>query len=345
VIRIQPSWVEGVRAATSPRDLHRYLQEAIKLEHATIPLYLTAYFSLKPGCNDEVGRIIRAVVIEEMLHLCIAANVLNAVGGQPMLDDSKFVPKFPGPLPMGIDGDLSLHLAPMSLGQCEAFMDLEEPEDPLRFRAIEAAEGPGFETIGAFYEAIIDKIRELGEPAFRSPSNRQVTASWFRPTELFAVTDVASAVAALELVVQQGEGTATSPVDVEGDPAHYYRFSEIKHGHRLVVDSSAPGGFSYSGDQLDFEASKVWPLVIDPKPDRYRAGTVARRMNDQFNRSYTTLLKALHETFNGTPHQLDAAIGLMYDLRLQALAMVAEPDPADASLCVTPTWQYLDPTG
>lgn len=345
MIRIQPSWVEGVRAAASPGDLHRYLQEAIKLEHATIPLYLTAYFSLKPGCNDEVGRVIRAVVIEEMLHLCIAANVLNAVGGQPMLDYPKFVPKFPGSLPMGIDGDLNLHLAPMSLGQCEAFMDLEEPEDPLRFRAVEAAEESAFETIGAFYEAIIDKIRELGEPAFRSPSSSQVTASWFRPTELFAVTDVASAVAALELVVQQGEGTATSPVDVEGDPAHYYRFSEIKHGYRLVVDSSAPGGFSYSGDQLDFDASKVWPLVVDPKPDRYKAGTVARRMVDEFNRSYTTLLKALHETFNGKRHQLDAAIGLMYDLRLQALAMVAEPDPADASLCVTPTWQYLDPTG
>ena len=126
-----------------------------------------------------------------------------------------------------------------------------------------------------------------------------MTASWFRPAELFAVTDVASAVAALELVVQQGEGTATSPVDVEGDPAHYYRFSEIKHGHRLVVDSSAPGGFSYSGDQLDFDASKVWPLVVDPKPERYKAGTVARRLVDEFNRSYTTLLKALHRVADG----------------------------------------------
>jgi hypothetical protein len=345
MIRVRQSFVQGVTQAEGGVDLHPYLQAAMKLEHSTIPLYLTAYLSLQPGTNDQVGTVIRSVILEEMLHLSIAANVLNAVGGRPEIDTPAFVPSFPGPLPMGIDGDLVLHLAPMSMAQCDAFMDIEEPEDPIEFRAL-AAVGPeeGFATIGTFYQAIIEKLQELGDSAFRDPSNPQVTGSWFPDTELFAVTDVASATRALDLVVEQGEGTKTSPLDAQGDIAHYYRFSEIKHANRLVPDASAPNGFSYTGDPLPFDGSKVWPLVTDPRPDRYPEGTAARRLVDQFNRSYTTLLRALHETFNGRPGHLDATIGLMYELRLDALQMVTEADPLDGSLCVTPTWQYLDPT-
>ncbi len=344
MIRVQPSLVEGVRAAKTAADLHQHLQAALALEHATIPLYLNAYLSLQAGTNDEVGALIRSVVIEEMLHLAIAANVLNAVGGHPLLDSPSVVPSYPGPLPLGIDDDLVLHLAPMSMEQCQAFMDLEEPEDPIVFRTRSVARGvERFETIGTFYEAVIEKIKDLGDDAFRSPSNPQVTASWFPPAELFAVTDVASAVAALQLVVQQGEGTQTSPLDAEGDIAHYYRFAEIKHGKRLVADPSAPNGFSYSGAPIAFDPTQVWPLATDPRADRYPEGTAARRMVDQFNVSYTNLLQALHETFNGRPAQLDAAIGVMYELRLQGLQMVTEPDPTAGALHVTPTWQYLDP--
>lgn len=345
MIRVRPSLVEGVRAAESAADLHQYLQAALVLEHATIPLYLNAYFSLQPGTNDEVGALIRSVVIEEMLHLVIAANVLNAVGGHPVLDSPSVVPSYPGPLPMGVDDDLVLHLAPMSMEQCQAFMDLEEPEDPAVFQTRGVTRrAEQFETIGTFYEAVIEKIKDLGDDAFRSPSNPQVTAFWFLPTELFGVTDVASAVAALELVVRQGEGTHTSPLDAEGDVAHYYRFRQIKHAKRLVADPSAPKGFSYSGAPIPFEPTQVWPLATDPRADRYPEGTVARRMVDQFNVSYTNLLQALHETFNGQAEKLDAAMGLMYELRLQGLQMVSEPDSSGGALHVTPTWQYLDPT-
>ncbi len=346
MIRLQRSWVEGVRAARSAADLHEYLQAALNLEHATIPLYLNAYFSLQPGTNNKVGSAIRSVVVEEMLHFIIVANVLNAVGGHPLIDSPDIVPTFPGPLPMGIDGDLVLHLAPMSMAQCEAFMDLEEPEDPRSFprRTAESGE-PELETIGTFYDAITEKIRDLGVDAFRNPSQPQVTAEgWFLSTDLFPVTDVSSAVAALELVVSQGEGTRASPIDADGDVAHYYRFSEIKHGHQLVTNPRVPEGFSFTGDPVPFDANQVWPFAIDPRAERYAEGTAARRMVDQFNRSYTKLLKALHETFNGLPATLDSTMGLMFELRPEAQKMVATPDPSDGSLCVTPTWQYLDPS-
>ena len=67
-------------------DLTASLQRAIELEHATIPLYLTAQYSLAPGANTEVAALIQGVVIEEMLHFALACNVLNAIGGRPAID-------------------------------------------------------------------------------------------------------------------------------------------------------------------------------------------------------------------------------------------------------------------
>ena len=67
MIRIQRSIVQGVQSATKPEDLHQYLQSAIQLEHSTIPPYLTAMMSLKPGTNDRIASLIRAIVLSVSL--------------------------------------------------------------------------------------------------------------------------------------------------------------------------------------------------------------------------------------------------------------------------------------
>ena len=41
---------------------------------------------------------------EEMLHFTIVANVLNALGGRPLIDDKAAVPIYPAILPMGVAG-------------------------------------------------------------------------------------------------------------------------------------------------------------------------------------------------------------------------------------------------
>src|SRR5215475_10364609 len=94
--------------------LHRALQNAVELEHATIPPYLYALYSIKPDTNLEVAGLIKSVVLEEILHMSLDCNILNAVGGHPKIDDPCFLPNYPGPLPGGVESGLIVGLAPVS---------------------------------------------------------------------------------------------------------------------------------------------------------------------------------------------------------------------------------------
>ena len=82
-------------AIATVEDLRQHLQWAIELEHSTLPPYLTALYSIKDGTNQEAVEVIHSVFIEEMLHLTLAANILNAVGGAPNLDYPGIMPSYP----------------------------------------------------------------------------------------------------------------------------------------------------------------------------------------------------------------------------------------------------------
>ncbi|WP_308119612.1 ferritin-like domain-containing protein [Streptomyces sp. MBT84] len=56
------------------------------MEHSTLPRYLTALYSLDPVRNADAAQLIGGVFVEEMIHFALAANLLNAVGGQLRLD-------------------------------------------------------------------------------------------------------------------------------------------------------------------------------------------------------------------------------------------------------------------
>ena len=73
-------------AIRTVEDLREHLQWAIELEHSTLPPYLTALYSIKDGHNTEAAEVIQSVFLEEMLHMTLAANILNAVGGAPEID-------------------------------------------------------------------------------------------------------------------------------------------------------------------------------------------------------------------------------------------------------------------
>src|SRR5271157_2434991 len=111
---------------TTIEKLHEYLYHAMQLEHGTIPVYLTALYSLHPGSNSDAHHIIRTVAVEEMLHLSLVANVMNAVGGTPDLTQPDFVPPFPAYLPDG-ETDFQVDLQPFSQDAVTTFLNIERP--------------------------------------------------------------------------------------------------------------------------------------------------------------------------------------------------------------------------
>ena len=62
----------------SQSEMQDALQYAIQLEHATIPPYLTALYSLKPGTNEAIAGLMKGIVFQEMQHMTLAANMLTA---------------------------------------------------------------------------------------------------------------------------------------------------------------------------------------------------------------------------------------------------------------------------
>ena len=326
-------------ALDTQEEMREALQYAIELEHATIPPYLTAFYSLQPGTNDAIAALIKGIVFQEMQHMTLAANMLNAIGGKPELDRAKFVPHYPGGLPFHIgdrDGkDFEVPLARFSLDLVEnVFMRIEEPDDPIEFPVgtrMFALAQQRFRTIGDFYRAIRAALK----------------AEWFtgdhaRQVQQFVnpVFTLADAQAAIDLIVEQGEGTTTSPLSRSGTQlAHYYRFAEMFHQRTLVPDKSVPEGFSYSGPPIPFDPKGVAPILANPRSDLYPPNTKQRVESDVFNEIYSNLLRALHITFNGRPDYLDTAIGLMFDLKLQAIKLMAIP--LDANTTAAPCYEFV----
>src|SRR4029077_15283902 len=69
-------------SATTPLEtLREHLQTAIEIARCEIPPYLCALWSLADGPNEYVAGNVEEVAMEEMLHLTLACNLLNAIGG------------------------------------------------------------------------------------------------------------------------------------------------------------------------------------------------------------------------------------------------------------------------
>lgn len=326
MIELKP---ELFAALDTPAGLPGALQQAIMLEHATIPTYLYALFSLGQGNNSAIHDLIFSVVVEEMLHMSLACNLLNALDGQPVLNQPGFIPQYPGPLPGGVDTGLVVPLAPFSLALVQhVFMAIEEPETPLEFPIRDLAGAPTL-TIGAFYGRIGALIQQGGDALFTGDPTRQVTGSAIGFTDLIAVTNVDSALKAIKTIVEQGEGTSASPQDAEAELAHYYKFSEIRYGRTLIPNPTAPPTappdqrYVYGGDPVPFDPTTVLPVVTNPTAAQYPIGSPARNKCEEFNYTYTSLLNALHDTFNGQPTGLGAAVGMMPTLTSLAGELMA----------------------
>jgi hypothetical protein len=339
--------VFALLASDKVKDLCQALQIAVRLEHATMPPYLYALYSL--GSTNPAARgAIRAIVQEEMLHMLLACNILNAVGEAPKIDYAGFVLDYPSPLPGTVAHGLQVPLKPFSKALVnDVFMVIEEPEHPLNFP--EALDALPPRTIGEFYAGIRDKITALGPTLFTGDPAHQVQSDQFAmPVAQQRVTDATSAAFAIDYIVHQGEGTTETPVfDGTGKFAHYYRFKELAKGLKLQPNPNATSAtppdqrYQYGPVPIAIDESVVLPLRVNPRSAGYPAGPV-RDASDACNKIYTQLLGLLQQVFDGAPGQIDAAITLMTDQLKPAAAALTGMDLGDGTRA-GPTFEYLKP--
>lgn len=318
------------------KDLEKALQAAIELEHATMPPYLYAYYSLGDS-NPDIKDILRSIVIDEMTHMLLAGNLLKAIGGSPNIYRKDFIPTYPTPLPGCVATGFTVPLKRFSKQVVEnVFMRIEEPEHILVFPVVEAFGGPPARTIGEFYRRIRETFKDQGDKLIKDTDGSTQPSTDFFEIEQ-KVTSAKRAIEAINVIVEQGEGTTEDPHVPVGDQdpnndrsAHFYSFKQIVVGklepNPKATPMSPPADryFYNAKHQIPYDDSKVLPFPDNPKAESFPEKSQERIGIDRFNRSYTKMLKRLHQAFNGTPSRLDDAIREMTgEMRESAQALQA----------------------
>jgi len=266
------------RPIRTVESLHKHLESAMAVELSTIPLYLYAMYSVTPATSD-AAKAVHGVVIEEMLHLALAGNTLTAVGGTPKLYDPKIIPAYPTPM-LGRVPELTLHLRQMTKENLGTFIQLELPES-----AGGKPEPDLYQTLGQFYQAIEDGLTYLNGKDPNLFKTASINAQ-FPPDSIYTprvadagglvtVTDLPSALQALTIIVDQGEGKPGPGRPFDDDQKlekdHYDIFLDLQGGAAtwavlpVLTDPTTPG---YLGEDpkiyavsLTFDAAYCYLLL------------------------------------------------------------------------------------
>ncbi len=324
-------------------DLLYLLAEAAEIEHNLMCCYLYAGFSLRrtpgAGLTEAQARAVAGwrgevmgVAIEEMTHLALVSNLASALGAAPHFARPNF-PVQPGYHPSGV----VVELAPFDRATLDHFIFLERPEgddsvDSADFvpalhyaRRRETARlmpsAQDYATVGHLYRAIGDGLRglsaQMGEAVlFCGDPAAQVGPPEMALPGLAVVRDLASALAAVQTIVDQGEGAPEHRED-----SHFSRFRAIRDEYDRML--AGDPGFA-----------PAWPAARNPvmRHPVQAEGRVfvsdphAAEVLDVANALYGHMLRCLAASYgrtgSGAPGKaqwLDTAVGLM-----SAMAPVAE---------------------
>jgi len=289
-------------------------------------------------------RFLSSVAVEEMGHLAQVSNLLTAIGGAPHFKRTNF-PLPPSAYPFGI----RLSLEPFSQETIERFVCYEMPEtgilsaqqqalfDPIRARVLAAQDAlqtsleededecyepfeVDFKTVGEFYHKIETGFTHIPEEElFIGPPEAQANARFVDLSgDLVAIVDRASACAAIERIVEQGEAPTSAHPD-----AHFWIFDNIRTQYAEVMAQAEQTG-------IPFEP--VRPVVSNPMTHFYddtSGGIVihdhlTHEVADLFNVTYDTMLLILLRFFAHT-EETEAELEHLSRATLRLMTTVIRP--------------------
>ena len=319
--------------------LKQALQIAIELEHATLPIYLAAMYSLWVQ-NYTAYNLIRSIAMEEMVHMAIACNILAALGGSPRIKDlclSSRAMDCPG-----VPTDLYVGLAKVSPPQLKNFLRIEMPTTllPAEFKT------ETYPTISKLYDAIreaieanADEVRAAikhsitqGGPPNQIGDNIGFTTITYKENE----NPLPQLYSAIDAILVEGEGSSADSLladaSEEGEESHYCKFAEIYYGRRyqspvppIPLTRETESQF-FQGYQL--LAPKVTNTLFVPSDGYQRAlkldpnGAAVEQSLLDFDQVYSGIMSELDAMWNGPPQTswptFGQAVGAMGDLRVKA---------------------------
>jgi hypothetical protein len=257
----------------SKADLHHHLQHAIDLEFWTIPLYLTALYSIKnlKGMDKknypEAAKLIESVVIQEMLHLEIACNLCNALGYSPQFSvpvyDNRHGIPFIHPHRNSLPDELhGYEIKPGALNEntLKLFCAIELPETR---RHINWADDMMCESIAQLYDGLQIFVQHNWSKFYVGDKNNTRQKFSFKEYQSQSgrhhgfsqiITSAATAFKAIEAIIEQGEGSDAKyvkadfrPPELEegkefdagwykGNLSHYQKFRILFHHHKKLPE-------------------------------------------------------------------------------------------------------------
>jgi hypothetical protein len=318
-------------------QLARHLQWALSVELSTIPPYLCALYSIQDR-STAAGDVMRDVVIEEMLHMSLVSNLMNAIGARPSLA-AEYVPLYPGYMPHHAAGGPFIQLQPLSAALARSvFMAIEQPESTPKA----PAEGDRFATIGQFYKAIEDGFERCSseDPALFARDTGFQRADIYVGAgggELVVVHDLAGAKRALTEITEQGEGAPLARPPLPGEePFGAYDHYGMRPDGTYGPIVGTPWELSHYRrfEQLatgEVDIPTTYPMA--PNPRAADLAAPVRDLSELFDACYTLVLLALERTF--TSADTDGAFfGQAFPIMqtaLPALATVLVQTPVNLS--------------
>ena len=336
---------------TSRSDLISLLSQACEFEHALACSYLFTSFTLKQEINEGItwrqqqlarrwAADLFAIAAEEMLHFAQVWNLLAAVGGNPYY----WRPAFPV-LSNYYPTDLPIELTPFNVPALERFVQYETPDEEERHKVCQEhgiqniAQGvPPYNSVAQLYTVILEIFESFPEDElFIGKKERQVGEELADFPTLIKVVDRATAIQAVNLIKEQGEGAeigsdqanSVEELDVDRD-GHYGVFLRILREYQTEQQRTKEAGepFEVVRDVIENRVSKERPdsgasIIKQPQDGDEIVGRLiqdpyTREVAQLFDRVYLLMLRLLQYVFRNSTDDANTlrafsqtAIGLM----------------------------------